>query len=108
MEEPTGPYTPYIRTTADNRYSELLDEIERRLGPGPAEHDLVNELDEVVGIRLAETQDRMGPLVKAAAAVFDSWNGDPYAAALHQRLNALESRAERIEQQLLESLSGGS
>jgi hypothetical protein len=47
------PSTEVVATQADRRYDELLDEVKATMGP-----DFWEELDEVVGIRLAEEMDR--------------------------------------------------
>jgi hypothetical protein len=51
MAKPTGPY---VQTEADERYWDLLLQVQAVVG-----HDLANELDETVGRRLPEAEDRI-------------------------------------------------
>ncbi len=73
--EPEAEWDAYVRTEAKAIYGKLLDEITEALGADRRE--LVNDLDEMVGERIAQAEDRGRKLGAAEVArVLTSATGD--------------------------------
>lgn len=74
----------YIKTEAGERYDDLMEKIKEQLG-----FDAMNELDEVVGARLAEAQDQVSLPVRV-----DKLEGE--VAGLREDAQALLDQVQQL------------